>query len=491
MHGTIHLESALDIGTKATFSLQFNKPRSTEARSTLVELGALPERLKCDTSVSGCASDSNRASATPRQEQEPNTAIPPDNENFAKTCSISPSPHPSGNVCLDVSASDRKAIQVMVVEDNAINQQIALKTLRKFGFSCFAVWNGQEALDYLKEESAELHPMPNIILMDCQMPILDGLACTKAIRNHDPYINMADLQRVPIVAMTASAIQGDEEKCKEAGMDDYLAKPVKGQMLERMLTKWLFEKRGDHPSSSRSGHRQSNQERKMHNTDQIIADDIEMSPNASNSDLLSPSYNSDSRISDPNHSLSADGRTTSSSVYAALRCSSDTGQNRAAAEEKATSLRNDKLLAAAHGSDVRPDIASSLFTSSTAGTLSREKASSSRAALTYANIELLDRENKTSGTQALDDPSASTLSPRSLMATGDDSVPETDVDQEGLSSQKRLNDRELQPPFSPRGHDRKQGSNATSVKSSRNEGLDRNDSEMTVTRGNCGSGNLS
>ena len=71
------------------------------------------------------------------------------------------------------------------------------------------------------------------------MPILDGYNATHLLRHHDPYNNIAAIKRIPIVAMTASAIQGDKEKCERAGMDDYLAKPVKRPVLEQMILKWL------------------------------------------------------------------------------------------------------------------------------------------------------------------------------------------------------------------------------------------------------------
>lgn len=81
-----------------------------------------------------------------------------------------------------------------------------------------AVWNGKEALDYLLEAPSMTHPRPDIILMDCQMPVLDGYRTTHLIRHHSPYSAIASIRTVPIVAMTASAIQGDKEKCFEAGM---------------------------------------------------------------------------------------------------------------------------------------------------------------------------------------------------------------------------------------------------------------------------------
>ena len=121
-----------------------------------------------------------------------------------------------------------------------------------------AVWNGQEALDYLVSkppaDGSAPPTKPDIILMDCQMPILDGYRSTYLIRNEEPYASIPGMRAVPIVAMTASAIRGDREKCREAGMDDYLAKPVKAKNLEQMLVKWALNiKKGRRSPTRGSG----------------------------------------------------------------------------------------------------------------------------------------------------------------------------------------------------------------------------------------------
>ena len=89
--------------------------------------------------------------------------------------------------------------------------------------------------------------MPDLILMDCQMPVLDGYSATHMLRHHAPYKTVEAIKHTPIVAMTASAIQGDREKCEKAGMDDYLAKPVKRPVLEKMILKWVNK---DHKRAS-------------------------------------------------------------------------------------------------------------------------------------------------------------------------------------------------------------------------------------------------
>jgi CheY-like chemotaxis protein len=109
------------------------------------------------------------------------------------------------------------------------------------GFRVTALWNGKEALEYIEAAKEGLKPKPDIILMDVQMPLVDGYRCTHALRHHLPYKTF--VRDVPIIAMTASAIQGDREKCMRAGMDDYLAKPVRNKMLEKMLVRWTLSRR--------------------------------------------------------------------------------------------------------------------------------------------------------------------------------------------------------------------------------------------------------
>ena len=131
--------------------------------------------------------------------------------------------------------------------DNPVNQQIALKFISALKFSASAVWNGKEALEYLLKatspevtpEVAKAYPIPSLILMDVQMPILDGYHATHMLRHHAPFRNIEVISQIPIVAMTASAIQGDREKCERAGMDDYMSKPVQRSLLERTVLKWI------------------------------------------------------------------------------------------------------------------------------------------------------------------------------------------------------------------------------------------------------------
>jgi len=124
----------------------------------------------------------------------------------------------------------RGNVRVLLAEDNIVNQQVAVGILRKLGLSPDAVADGAEAVKAL-----ELMPY-DLVLMDVQMPEMDGFEATRQIRN--PQSAVRD-HRVPIIAMTANAMQGDREKCLGAGMDDYVAKPVTPEALAEALDKWL------------------------------------------------------------------------------------------------------------------------------------------------------------------------------------------------------------------------------------------------------------
>jgi len=120
---------------------------------------------------------------------------------------------------------------VLLVEDNPVNQIIAKKMLEKIGLSCELVVNGEAAVTRFKQP----HEF-DLILMDCQMPVMDGYEATQAIRE----LEQANLlRRMPVIAMTANAMEGDKNKCLEAGMDDYVAKPVKQDTLKQVLSNWL------------------------------------------------------------------------------------------------------------------------------------------------------------------------------------------------------------------------------------------------------------
>jgi CheY-like chemotaxis protein/HPt (histidine-containing phosphotransfer) domain-containing protein len=116
------------------------------------------------------------------------------------------------------------------VEDNPVNRQVALRILSLAGLDVDAAENGQEALDRLRLNAYAL------VLMDCQMPVMDGYTASRERRRIEAQSGLA---RIPIIAMTANAMIGDREKCLDAGMDDYLTKPLDRQKLTATLTHWL------------------------------------------------------------------------------------------------------------------------------------------------------------------------------------------------------------------------------------------------------------
>lgn len=122
--------------------------------------------------------------------------------------------------------------RVLVAEDIATNQMVILAILRKFGLRADAVANGQEVLQILAVIPYDL------VLMDVQMPVMDGYEATRRIR--DPHSAIRN-HRIPVIAMTAHAMQGDRERCLEAGMDDYVSKPISPKALAAALQKWLPE----------------------------------------------------------------------------------------------------------------------------------------------------------------------------------------------------------------------------------------------------------
>jgi hypothetical protein len=121
----------------------------------------------------------------------------------------------------------------LLVEDSLVNQQVAKRILQKLGYTCHIVNNGQEAVD-----SLETLPY-TLVLMDCQMPIMDGFEATYVIRKREQASDSRT--HIPIIAMTANAIAGDREHCLESGMDDYVSKPIKIDILAEVLKKWLPE----------------------------------------------------------------------------------------------------------------------------------------------------------------------------------------------------------------------------------------------------------
>jgi len=126
--------------------------------------------------------------------------------------------------------SPQRRMRVLLVEDNPVNLMVGQRLLGVLGTDCDAAGNGEEALLRMSASRYDL------VLMDCQMPVMDGYTATRRWREIER--NAGDGRHLPIIAMTANAMAGDRQKCLDAGMDDYLAKPVTRAELERSLHRW-------------------------------------------------------------------------------------------------------------------------------------------------------------------------------------------------------------------------------------------------------------
>jgi len=128
------------------------------------------------------------------------------------------------------SESVNHKIRILLAEDNPVNQKVALAMLRNMGHQADAVANGEEAINVLQTVPYDL------VLMDCHMPEMDGFEATRTIRRDESKVLNS---RIPIIALTASAMQGDRERCIQAGMNDFIAKPVLKRALGEMIAKWM------------------------------------------------------------------------------------------------------------------------------------------------------------------------------------------------------------------------------------------------------------
>jgi len=127
-----------------------------------------------------------------------------------------------------LSEKRKLGLRLLLAEDNSINQKLAMVLLQKAGYSVDAVENGAQALEKVKANQY------SAVLMDVQMPVLDGLSATQQIRDREKTTG----QHIPIIAMTAHAMEGDRERCLDAGMDDYVSKPLEPRVLFNALDRW-------------------------------------------------------------------------------------------------------------------------------------------------------------------------------------------------------------------------------------------------------------
>ena len=130
-----------------------------------------------------------------------------------------------------ISEVHKQRVRILLAEDNVVNQKIVLRILeKKLGYHAVTVTNGKEALEHLEKKDYDL------VLMDCQMPEMDGYEATRRIRDESSSVRN---HRIPVIAMTANAMKGDREKCFEAGMDDYISKPINMQGFVDVIKRHL------------------------------------------------------------------------------------------------------------------------------------------------------------------------------------------------------------------------------------------------------------
>jgi signal transduction histidine kinase/predicted ATPase/CheY-like chemotaxis protein/serine/threonine protein kinase len=205
MRGKIRLESEETVGTTAWFTVSFDKAKSDVSAGDAQSKSPPP----FDRTSLAAGGSSGNSAITER--------------------AASPNPY------LDLSAISKEDVRICVAEDNPINQKIAIQYVQRLGYTdVHAYENGLKAVEGLRQKAKEGHPY-HIVLMDVQMPVLDGYEATKLIRKD----SIEAVRKILVIAMTASAIQGDREKCLAAGMNDYLAKPVRSEVLKRKLDAYL------------------------------------------------------------------------------------------------------------------------------------------------------------------------------------------------------------------------------------------------------------
>jgi signal transduction histidine kinase/DNA-binding NarL/FixJ family response regulator/HPt (histidine-containing phosphotransfer) domain-containing protein len=197
------------------------------------------ERVRCiylsgDDAVPPDLTNDPRAAAVSRQAGEPEMRgaalkLLGVGEQAVEIVNPLPAALPPVQVTEPPEATKPIAGHVLLVEDNPVNRQVAQRLLTLMGISYGGAFNGKEALEQLEKDSYD------VVLMDCQMPIMDGYTAVRILRQNEETSG----KHLPVIAMTANAMAGDREKCLRAGMDDYMSKPLNRALMEQTLRKWL------------------------------------------------------------------------------------------------------------------------------------------------------------------------------------------------------------------------------------------------------------
>jgi CheY-like chemotaxis protein/HPt (histidine-containing phosphotransfer) domain-containing protein len=221
----IYIDAAMPDGDAMAFARTFFGSIEVEARPRLVLLTTFERRDVIEEALangfSGCLVKPFKQSQLLESLSETPVGLEEDRPDLASAHKV-----PASINLLDALESNRL---LLLVEDNPTNQRVAQLQINKLGYAVHTVANGQDAVDAI-----EAIPYA-AILMDCQMPVMDGFEATAVIRRWERGRD----RRVPVIAMTANAMEGDRDRCIAAGMDDYLSKPIDPDALAAKLSHWV------------------------------------------------------------------------------------------------------------------------------------------------------------------------------------------------------------------------------------------------------------